>query len=62
MWQSSVALSLGIVKTGGAWDIGSYSTAGWGTDLNEVRVRLRQDSKKLGEFLGKWNRETETDS
>ena len=25
-------------------------------------ILLRQDSKKLGKFLGKWTRETETES
>ena len=25
-------------------------------------IKMRQDSKKLGEFLGEWNRETETSS
>ena len=28
----------------------------------EIKYKLRQDSRELGEFLGKWNSETETDS
>ena len=29
---------------------------------NCSEMLLRQDSEKLGEFLGEWNRETETES
>ena len=30
--------------------------------LLDIAVELRLNSKQLGKFLGKWNRETETDS